>query len=144
VAGLTRSWACRKMAGVPGPGWSSFARWRLVSVAGILALLLASDAARAQGGLRVTQEPERVDGNQFVVAGRVLNETRRDALDVYVTVEALDAAKKVVASGIAYVGSSIPPRGEAPFVAKVPRMPGATTFRAAVTSYRYGLGSESP
>jgi hypothetical protein len=137
VAGLTRSWACRKMAGVPGPGWSSFARWRLVSVAGILAL-------HAQGGLRVTQEPERVDGNQFVVAGRVVNETRRDALDVYVTVEALDAAKKVVASGIAYVGSSIPPRGEAPFVAKVPRMPGATSFRAAVTSYRYGLGSESP
>jgi hypothetical protein len=132
------------MAGVLGPGWSFFRRRRLGSFAGILALLLAAGSASAQGGLRVTQEPERVDGNQYVVAGRVVNETRRDALDVYVTVEALDGAKKVVASGISYVSSSIPPRGEAPFVAKVPRMPGATTFRVAVTSYRFGLGAESP
>jgi hypothetical protein len=126
------------------PGWSSLSRWRGVSFAGILTLLLAAGAASAQGGLRVTQEPERLDGNQYIVAGRVVNDTRRDALDVYVTVEALDAAKKVVASGISYVSSSIPPRGEAPFVAKVPRMPGATTFRVAVTGYRFGLGSESP
>jgi hypothetical protein len=132
------------MAGVRGPGWSSFSRWRRVSFAGILTLLLAADAASAQGGLRVTQEPERLDGNQYIVAGRVTNETRREALDVYVTVEALDAGKKVVASGISYVSSSIPSRGEAPFVAKVPRMPGATTFRVSVTGYRFGLGAESP
>jgi hypothetical protein len=132
------------MAGVPGPGWSPFSRRRLSFIAAILALLLTAGSAGAQGGLRVVQEPERVDGNQFVVPGRVVNESRRDALDVYVTVESLDAGKKVVASGIAYVSSSIAPRGEAAFVAKVPRMPGATSFRVTVTGYRFGLGAESP
>jgi len=112
---------------------------------GVVALgVVATGPARGQEGLRVVQEGDRADGNRFIVDGRVFNESLRDALDVSVTVEALDGSKKVVASGIAFVSSLIPPRGSAPFSAKVPRVPTANSFRVAISSYRFGLKSESP
>jgi hypothetical protein len=67
-----------------------------------------------------------------------------DVHDVYVTVEALDGAGKVVAKGIAFVSPQIRQGGSAPFEAVVPGS-GAATFRVRVTGYRVGLGaSESP
>src|SRR5262245_19269849 len=119
--------------------------FRFASLVGAAALaVVAAGPARGQDGLRVVQEGEQVDGNRFVVTGRVMNEGQREALDVSVTVEALDGSKKVVASGIAFVSALIPPRGSAPFSAKVPRVPTANSFRAVVSSYRFGLKSESP
>jgi hypothetical protein len=111
---------------------------------GVVALaVVATGPARGQDGLRVVQEKDRVDGNRFIVAGRVFNDSQREALDVSVTVEALDGSKKVVASGITFVSSLIPPQGSAPFSAKVPRVPTANSFRVAVSSYRFGLKSQS-
>jgi hypothetical protein len=118
---------------------------QFASLVGTVALaVVAAGPARGQDGLRVVQEGDRVDGNRFIVAGRVFNESQRDALDVSVTVEALDGSKKVVASGIAFVSSLIPPQGSAAFSAKVPRVPTANSFRVAISSYRFGLKSESP
>src|SRR5262245_1314829 len=120
-----------------------FARFAFL-VGTVALVVVAAGPAGGQGGLRVLQEGDRVDGNRFLVTGRVVNEDQRDALDVSVTVEALDASKEVVASGIAFMSYVIPPRGSAPFSAKVPRVPNANSFRVVVSSYRFGLKSESP
>jgi hypothetical protein len=115
-------------------------------VVALLLLALAAGAADAQEGLRVVTEKERAEGAHYTINGMVLNEGRRDALDIYVTVQALDGARKVVASGITFVAPNLPPGARAPFVAKIPKMPNATSFRASITGYRFGLGGggESP
>ena len=74
--------------------------------------------------------------------GRVLNEGSQDALDVYVTAEALDAAGKVLGRGLVFVSGSIPPRGMAPFAISIPAAQNAASFRVRVSSYRQGFGQQ--
>ncbi len=118
---------------------------RLGVLAGVIALaLVAAGPVAGQDGLRIKYDRDQSDPNQFVLSGRVFNDTRRDALDVSVTAEALDTAKKVVASGVSYVAAALPAGTSAPFTMKVPRVPNASTFRVMATGYRFGLSSQSP
>jgi hypothetical protein len=115
----------------------------------VLAAALGSLAAvppepAAQAGFRVTQNVGRNTGAHVEVSGSVVNESRLDAVDVSVTVQALDAGGKTVARGITYVAPRIPPGGTASFVAKVPVMPAATGYRTVVSSYRFVQGVEGP
>jgi hypothetical protein len=50
----------------------------------------------------------------------------------------------VVARGIAHVSARIPSQGSAPFVCKVPLMPAAVRYRAAVSGFRAGTGTQTP
>jgi hypothetical protein len=117
----------------------------LIAVVALLALASAPLPAFAQGNFKVTYQVERTDAQRVELAGRVQNVSGNDAVDVYVTVEALDTSGKVLARGIAFVAASLPARGEADFSARVPNVPGTTGFRVGVSSFRFGLRrSESP
>jgi len=109
----------------------------------VLTPLVVAPRAAAQDNFRITYD-QRSDTTHTIVAGRIANEARADALDVYVTAEALDGSKRVVASGVAFVAPSIPSRGSVPFSVKVPKVPAANSYRVKVTSFRYGLAGESP
>jgi hypothetical protein len=50
----------------------------------------------------------------------------------------------VVARGITYVATRIPGRGSVSFLAKVPAMSSAVRYRASVSSYRAGMGTQAP
>jgi len=52
------------------------------------------------------------------LVGRVFNAAAVDAVDVYVTAEALDASGKVLARGIAFVAQSIPAQSGAEYSAR--------------------------
>ncbi|MGH7335737.1 MAG: FxLYD domain-containing protein [Candidatus Rokuibacteriota bacterium] len=111
----------------------------------VCALIVAAlGSAQAQDGFRVTFEVDRTNPEQTQVAGTVYNDSIQDVVDVSVTAEALDARGKVVARGITYVTSRIPGRGSVSFVAKVPSVPNAVRYRASVSSYRPGMGSQAP
>lgn len=116
------------------------------ALAGLLVAVVALLAApvSAQPGFRITYEVDRSRPERFRVIGRVFNEARADALDVYVTAEALDAGGKVVARGVTFCAPTIPQRGSAAFGANVPAMPGVASFRVLVTGYRFGISGESP
>jgi hypothetical protein len=74
----------------------------------------------------------------------VVNERSEDVFEVSITAEALDAHGKVLARGIMYVDSRIG-RGDArPFSMSVRTMPGTTSFRVVVSSYRAGFSSQGP
>lgn len=111
-----------------------------------LLVVLAPPGAGAQPGpFRVTYDVDRSVAERFQVRGTVLNEARFDAIDVYVTAEALDAGGKVVARGVAFVTSSLARGRSESFVANVPVVRNAVSFRVTVSSYRQGLGGgESP
>jgi hypothetical protein len=126
-------------------GARTFSRLAVLGSATAVALALGAMLAAAQQGLRVAQARDHgEDATHYIISGTVTNETRRDALDVYVTAEALDSGKKVVASGISFVTATLPAGATAPFTAKVPKMPGATTFRAMATGFRFGFGAQTP
>src|SRR5262249_10903672 len=99
-------------------------------------------AATGQTGFKVTHQVAKTTTNKNEVHGSVASESRAEAVDVSVTVEALGANGKPVARGISYVATSLKPGTSADFVAKVPAVPGATTYRATVSSYRFiqGMG----
>jgi len=109
-----------------------------------VALALLAAAASAQEGFRVTHTVDRGSPSQTRINGTVFNESRFDATDVYVTAEALDGNGKAVARGIAFVSPNIVSGRSASFSASVPTMPGATGYRVRVSSYRFGLGLQSP
>ena len=116
-------------------------------MAAVALLLLASPLllAFAQANFTVTYRVERTEAQRVELAGNVRNVGGIDAVDVYVTAEALDASGKVLARGIAFVAASLPARGEADFSARVPNVPGTTSFRVGVSNFRVGLRrSESP
>ena len=111
----------------------------------LLALTAAALPARAQGNFRVTYQVERTEPTRVELVGRVFNAAAVDAVDVYVTAEALDASGKVLARGIAFVAQSIPAQSGAEYSARIPNVPGTTGFRVAVSSFRFGLRrGESP
>lgn len=114
---------------------------RLLGAVVVLVLVLP---AAAQQGFRVTHTVGRTTATHVEVAGTVQNETRAEAIDVSVTVEALGPTGKVASRGITYVTGRIPQGGTASFVAKVPAVSGVTTYRAVVTSFRFMQAVESP
>jgi hypothetical protein len=116
---------------------------RLTRIVAALAAAVAI-AADAQQGFRVTYNIDRSNPGQIQIAGTVFNDSAQDAFDVSVTAEALDARDKVVARGIAHVSARIPSQGSAPFVCKVPLMPAAVRYRAAVSGFRAGAGAQTP
>ena len=117
---------------------------RLTSIVAALAALAVALAADAQDPFRVTYTIDRSNPEQVQVTGTVVNESMQDVFDVSVTAEALDARGKVVARGIAHVSSRIPGQGTAPFVCKVPLVPAAVRYRAAVSGYRAGMAPQAP
>ena len=80
----------------------------LVAAVALLALAAAPLPAWAQASFKVTYRVERTDAQRVELAGRVHNAGGIDAVDVYVTAEALDASGKVLARGITFVAASIP------------------------------------
>jgi hypothetical protein len=117
--------------------WSRLGGGVLLAVA--LLLLPPAGRADAQQPFRVTYTVDRSSGDHITVSGRVVNETRTDVVDVYVTAQALDASGRVVASGVTFVSGLIPTGGTAPYVARVPTVPGIAAFRVGVSSYRTGF-----
>lgn len=116
-----------------------------MALAALGALAAGADPARAQGPLRVTWSVERTGPTHVELAGRVMNDSSQDVVEVYVTAEALDASGKVLARGIAFVATQIPSRRASEFSARVPNVRGTTGFRVGVSNYRLGLGrGESP
>ena len=112
----------------------------LAGVAVTAALGALASPSVAQENFRITYNVERLEGGRTRVTGTVQNDARAEVLDVYVTAEALDGNKKVVARGISFVAASLRQRDVAPFTVSVPAPPTATVFRVQVTSYRMGLG----
>jgi hypothetical protein len=101
-------------------------------------LLLGHDVAAQDFG--VTYSVDRSTPNRARVRGEVVNNGRADALDVYVTAEALDPGGKVIGRGIAFVSHSIAQGASASFEAVIPVKTAASSFRVQVTNYRTGLG----
>lgn len=117
----------------------------IVATIALLALTTAFLPARAQGNFKVTYQVERTDATRVELVGRVFNGAAVDAVDVYVTAEALGASGKVLARGIAFVAQFIPAQSAADYSARIPNVPGTTAFRVGVSSFRFGLRrGESP
>ncbi|MBI3637685.1 MAG: hypothetical protein HY216_15950 [Candidatus Rokubacteria bacterium] len=108
----------------------------------VLAVVLAGPAT-AFDPFRVTYTADRSRPESVTVSGRVVNEGRADALDVYVTAQALDATGRVVANGVTFVSSLIPPGGAAAYVARIPTVPGVVAFRVSVSSFRSGFSQQA-
>jgi hypothetical protein len=109
-----------------------------------LALALAATSVAAQLGFSVTHNVAATTPTHVEVTGTVVNETRAEAVDVAVTVEALNSSGKVVSRGISYVAARLPGGSSASFVAKVPVVPGGTSYRARVTSFRFMQSLQGP
>jgi len=116
----------------------------LVVLAAALALCVAPvEAQKLPPGFRITHNVDKTTPTNVELSGQVYNDNSVDATDVYVKVEAVDGAGKVVAQGIPYVGV-VRSRSSAPFKAKVPVVPNATGFQVGINSFRFSLGRESP
>ena len=107
-------------------------------------LLVFATPGVTQVRFRITYDVKSRDAKGILLEGRVFNDTGRDAVDVWVTAEAVNASGKVLARGIAFVGSAISRGDSASFEAKLPSVEGVETFRIAVTSYRAGRDVQSP
>src|SRR5919204_4562429 len=93
-------------------------RATLTVALGVLALAAAVVGAQEQ--FRITWDVDRANPGRTRITGRVHNDTAVDVLNVYVTAEGVDAGGRVVARGVSFVASSIPPHSSAPFEASVP------------------------
>jgi hypothetical protein len=100
-------------------------------------------AQRNAPGFRVVYNVDKTGPTHVELSGHVYNDNPADAMDVYVSAEAVDSSGKVVAEGIPYVGV-VRSRSSAPFKARVPVVPNATGFRVGINSFRLSLGRESP
>jgi hypothetical protein len=110
----------------------------------VTVVVLATGSALAQQpGFRVNHSVARTTATHVEVTGTVQNETRAEAVDVSVTVEAVGATGKSVARGITYAAGRLPAGGTANFLAKVPVVSGVTGYRANVTA-RFVQSIESP
>ncbi len=108
----------------------------------LVGLLLG--VAGAAPRFRIVHQRDPDEATSIVVSGTVFNEENRDVVEVWVTAEALGASGKVLATGLAFVSSSIPSRRSASFRAKLPRVDGVQSFRLSVSAFRYGATAESP
>ena len=116
--------------------------WLSVVLALVTAFAARPGAAQTPPPFRLTHTIDKGTQPQVTVTGRLFNEARSDAIDVYVTAEALDAAGKIIASGVSYVGT-IPSGSSSAFIIKVPAARTAANFRVLVTGYRFGFGIQS-
>ena len=107
-------------------------------------LLIGGPASAQQDGFRIAYEADRTRPERVRVVGTVTNGRPGDVFDVSVSAEALNEAGKVVAKGIAYVDSRIPAGASRPFSISVPPVPGVVRYRVVVSTFRAGLGGESP
>jgi len=124
------------------PGLGVLCRLSVV-LALVLAVSAAPAAAQAQSSVfRIAHTVDKGTQAQVGVSGRVFNDGRADAVDVYVTAEALDSAGKVIASGVSYVGG-IPAGSSTAFSLKVPAARAAASFRVIVSSFRFGFAVQS-
>jgi hypothetical protein len=126
---------------MPRAGSAANARTLIVLI--IVAAVALPEAALSQGAFQVRFSVDRSAAGPVRVNGTVTNEGRLDAVDVYVTAEAVDAAGKIVGRGIAFVSESIPGRGTAAFIVSLPAVPTATRFRVNVSSFRSGPGVQA-
>ena len=116
-------------------------RW--LSAAVFLASILAAVPVAAQSSpFRISHAVDKGSQTQVTITGRVFNEARADAIDVYVTAEALDGAGKIIASGVSYIGT-VSAGGSTVFIIKVPAARAASGFRVLVTSFRFGYAQQS-
>jgi hypothetical protein len=118
-----------------------FRRGALVLLALILALPAAT--ALAQQGFRISYDVDDSRPGRSRLNGRVTNERTDDVFDVSITAEALDAKGKVLARGIAFVDSRIGRGDSRQFSVSVPTVPGATSFRVGVSSFRPGFSNQT-
>ena len=116
-------------------------RLTVVQVGVIVSVLLLAELTCAQTvrSFRVTWSVEKTTAASTEIAGRIANESRLEAFDVYITAEALDDKGKVVARGLTHVSPLIRPFSSEAFVAKVPVVPGIASYRVLVSSFRFGL-----
>ena len=119
-------------------------RFALTMGAALALAALVAGVAIAQSGFKVTHAVARTTPTHVEVGGTVVNESRAEAVEVSVTVEALGANGKPVARGISYVAASLKPGSSADFVAKVPVVQGAAGYRATVSSFRFIQAFQSP
>jgi len=117
------------------------ARFAVIVMA--LLALFAPVGASAQDPFRVTHSVDKSNSAQTRITGTVSNEGRLDAVDVYVTAEAIDGSGKTVARGISFVSPGIAPGRSASFTVSVPVVPNATGYRVRVSGFRFG-GLQSP
>ena len=108
----------------------------------LAAALVALPAAAQTSPFRITHTIDKGTQAQVTVTGRVYNDARADAIDVYVTAEALDGSGKVVASGVSYVGT-VAAGTSGTFAIKVPAARTAANFRVLVTGFRFGFAVQS-
>jgi len=114
-----------------------------LSVVLFLTAAFAAGLASAQTNpFRITHTIDRGSEAVVTVTGRVFNDARSDAIEVYVTAEALDASGKVIASGVSYVGA-VAAGSSSSFLVKVPAARAAASFRVLVTSFRFGFSVQS-
>ncbi|HYE90540.1 MAG TPA: FxLYD domain-containing protein [Terriglobales bacterium] len=124
------------------PGLGVLCRLSVV-LALVLAVFAAPAAAQGQSSaFRIAHTVDKSAPAQVAVSGRVFNDGRADAVDVYVTAEALDSAGKVIASGVSYVGG-VPAGSSTTFSLKVPAARAAASFRVIVSSFRFGFAVQS-
>jgi hypothetical protein len=117
--------------------------WLSVVLALVSVFVAQSGAAQtAPAPFRLTHTIDKGTQAQVTVTGRVFNEGRADAIDVYVTAEALDGSGKIIASGVSYVGT-VPVGNSAAFIIKVPAARNAANFRVLVTGYKFGFAIQS-
>jgi hypothetical protein len=109
-----------------------------------LAVAILVAPALAQQGFRITYEVDDSRPGRARLNGKLTNERGDDVFDVSVTAEALDAKGKVVARGISFVDARIARGDTRMFSVTVPSVPGATTFRVMVSSFRPGISSQTP
>ena len=110
-------------------------------VAVLVIVLPGLTRAQTARNFRLTWNVEKTTPTSTEIAGRIANESRLEAFDVYLTVEALDEKGKILARGLTHVSPSIRPFASEPFVAKVPVVPGIASYRVLVSSFRFGLGN---
>ena len=109
-----------------------------------LAVVVFVAPALAQQGFRISYEVDDSRPGRARLNGRLTNERGDDVFDVSVTAEALDAKGKVLARGISFVDARIARGDSRMFSVTVPSVPGATTFRVMVSSFRPGLSTQTP
>ena len=119
------------------------ARLSSVLLAAIVTLGTGSGFAQSLAGLKVTHSVAKTTPTSVEVTGTVSNETRAEAAEITVTVQALSADGKPLARGISYVTSRLPAGGTANYVAKVPVVAGVSSYRATVSA-RFVSSVESP
>ena len=104
-----------------------------------LTVVLLVGPALAQSGFKITYEVDDSRPGRARINGRLTNERAQDVFEVSVTAEAVDANGKVLARGISYVDARIARGDTRSFSVTVPAVPGTTSYRVVVSSFRGGI-----